>query len=184
MTYANQLTILRMAFVPVFLILVAYGHPQGSLAVFVAAGLTDLLDGFIARNFGQNSTLGELLDPIADKFLLVSSFIALTIQSHVFELRIPLWLTITVISRDLLILISGLLIRLTLGNRRLRPSVLGKLTTALQLLTVFVVLLSSLTPGLESFFTLVTACALAMTVLSGLHYAVRGVRIIAEKEGE
>ncbi|MEE8586449.1 MAG: CDP-alcohol phosphatidyltransferase family protein, partial [Acidobacteriota bacterium] len=118
MTYANQLTILRMAFVPIFLILVAYGHPQGSLAVFVAAGLTDLLDGFIARNFGQNSALGELLDPIADKFLLVSSFIALTVQKDVFDLRIPLWLTITAISRDILLLTGGLAIRLTLGKHR------------------------------------------------------------------
>ena len=179
MTYANQLTILRMAFVPVFLILVAYGHPQGSLAVFVAAGLTDLLDGFIARNFGQNSTLGELLDPIADKFLLVSSFLALTVQKEVFELRIPLWLTITAISRDVLLLSGGLAIRLTLGKHRFPPSIFGKATTVLQLLTVFTVLLSSLVTGLGSFFDLVAIAALAATIASGLHYAVRGIQIIS-----
>ncbi len=179
MTYANQLTILRMAFVPVFLILVAYGYPRACLAVFVAAGLTDLLDGFIARTFSQNSTLGELLDPIADKLLLVSSFIALTVQKEVFDLRIPLWLTITAISRDVLLLSGGLAIRLTLGKHRFPPSMIGKVTTVLQLLTVFTVLLSSLVTGLQGFFDLVVIAALAGTITSGLQYAARGIRIIS-----
>lgn len=184
MTYANQLTVLRMAFVPVFVILVVYGYAKGALAVFVAAGLTDVLDGYIARTFGQNSRLGEILDPIADKVLLTSCFVVLTIQKDAFALVIPLWLTISVIGRDLLLLIGGLIINLTIGNRRFPPSVFGKATTFLQLLTVFTVLLSSVSDVLNPFFTVWVFAALALTVVSGIHYLIRGTRLIgAESSG-
>ncbi len=184
MTYPNQLTVLRMAFVPVFVILVVYGFGRAALVVFIAAGLTDILDGYIARQFGQNSELGEVLDPVADKLLLVSSFIVLTIRSDAFQFSIPLWLTITTIGRDLLLVVSGLIITLVIGKRSFPPTAAGKATTFFQLLTVLTVLASSLLPGLESFFQVVVVLALVTTIGSGLHYSIRGVRMIAESSGQ
>ncbi|HSR67977.1 MAG TPA: CDP-alcohol phosphatidyltransferase family protein [Acidobacteriota bacterium] len=183
MTYANQLTILRMILVPLFLGLIAYGFPVAALAVFVFAGISDVADGYIARNWpDQKSELGEVLDPVADKVLLMTSFLALTIQRDVFDLRIPLWLAIAVIGRDLLLVVAGLIIRLTVGKRRFPPSLLGKRTTFFQLLTVFLVLLSSLTPIHGLLFLIVCYVTLALTVISGLDYSIRGVRIIKRHE--
>ena len=100
MISANQLTILRMAFVPLLVLLVVYDYVVGALAVFLLAGATDLLDGYIARKFGQNTAIGAFLDPIADKLLLVSCFILLSRNVVELNVNIPLWLTITVIGRD------------------------------------------------------------------------------------
>ncbi len=177
MTWANQLTILRMAFVPLFVLLVVYGYLGGAVAVFVMAGMTDLLDGLIARRYGQRTDLGTFLDPIADKLLLVSSFTVLSIQSLDFPVHVPLWLTITVIGRDLLIVLSVLIITLTMGRKLFTPSILGKATTAVQLLTVFVILVGNYfgfaLPGTE----ILIGLTLVLTVLSALHYLGRGMRI-------
>jgi cardiolipin synthase (CMP-forming) len=177
MTSANQLTILRMAFVPLFVLLVVYNYLGGALSVFLLAGVTDLLDGLIARRYGQKTPLGTFLDPIADKLLLVSSFILLSIESLALTVTIPLWLTITVIGRDVLLVVSVAIINLTMGRRLFPPSLFGKATTALQLLTVFVVLVLSYLrlelPLLELLFYL----TFALTVISGLHYLARGMKI-------
>lgn len=183
MTYANQLTILRMIMVPLLLVLVAYGYPVAALAVFVFAGVSDVADGYIARRWASQKTeLGEVLDPIADKLLLISSFLALSLQSEVFDLRIPLWLATVVIGRDLLLVIAGVIIRVTVGKRRFLPTWLGKRTTFFQLLTVFLVLLSSIMPVPELFFRIVCYLTLALTVISGLDYSIRGVGMIRRQE--
>ncbi|HON00757.1 MAG TPA: CDP-alcohol phosphatidyltransferase family protein, partial [Acidobacteriota bacterium] len=99
----NQLTVLRMALVPLFILLVVYSFWLWALITFLVAGVTDLLDGMIARRWGRKTDLGTLLDPLADKLLLVSSFVLFTFSSVPLVVRLPLWLTITVISRDLLL---------------------------------------------------------------------------------
>ena len=103
LTLANQLTILRMLLIPAFVLLVVYGHLGAALGVFVVAGLTDALDGLIARTAGQRTSLGAWLDPMADKLLLVTTFIVLTMPSLPLQHHVPLWLTVLIISRDIVI---------------------------------------------------------------------------------
>src|SRR5438128_7025589 len=99
LTPANQLTLLRMLLIPAFVILVVYGHLGWALIVFAVAGITDALDGLIARRTGQQSSIGAWLDPMADKLLLVSTFIVLTIPGLGLTNRLPVWLTVLIISR-------------------------------------------------------------------------------------
>lgn len=169
LTVANQLTILRMALAPLLVVLVLSRRLTWALVVFVVAGVTDLLDGLIARMGRQRTTLGAMLDPVADKILLASSFVALTWTSSL-EVRIPPWLTVTMLSRDAIILVSVAVINLTLGRRVFYPSVLGKLSTTSQILTVGVVLLlNALGEGWKPVAHLFSA-TLVLTVASALHY--------------
>jgi len=177
LTYANQLTILRMVFVPVFVMLVVYGHMAAAVAVFIVAGITDTLDGLIARRFGQQTPLGAYLDPIADKLLLVSSFVVLSLRNSELPVQIPLWLTITVISRDVLIVVSVVIINLTMGRRVFLPSVVGKATTAFQLLTVFAVMTSAVVTSLVPVVPPLMYATLVLSVVSGSHKSVRGMKI-------
>jgi cardiolipin synthase len=168
-TFANQLTLLRMGLAPLLVILVLSREMRWALAVFVVAGITDLLDGLIARMGHQQTTLGAMLDPVADKVLLTSTFVALTWSSGL-HVSIPVWLTVTTLSRDAIILTGVAIVNLTMGRRVFYPSLLGKLTTASQLITVGVVLLLNAftlrMPGLEWLFWL----TLVLTVGSALHY--------------
>ena len=130
LTLANQLTILRIALIPAFVLLVVYGHLGGALIVFSVAGLTDALDGLIARRAGQRTSLGAWLDPMADKLLLVTTFVVLTLPAIPLTNHLPLWLTVTVISRDVVIVGVVAIVNLAVGPRTFRPSFLGKATTA------------------------------------------------------
>src|SRR5215470_18382800 len=116
-TTANQLTILRIVFVPVFIILLVYHEVGWALATFVLAGLTDVLDGIIARRFGQKTSIGAVLDPIADKLLMTTSIIVLSLPQMGFPNTIPRWLMILAISRDVFILLVSLLVVLMAGWR-------------------------------------------------------------------
>jgi cardiolipin synthase len=169
LTIANQLTILRMGLAPLLIVLVLGGHLGWALAVFVVAGLTDLLDGLAARLGGQKTDLGAMLDPVADKVLLTACFIALTWGNGLL-VEIPVWLTVTTLSRDAIIILSVAVINLAYGRRMFYPSRLGKLTTALQLVTVGVVILLNVlsVPG-DSMLHLF-ALTLVLTVASALHY--------------
>jgi cardiolipin synthase len=177
MTYANQLTILRMAFVPLFIMLLVYEHVLGAIIVFLLAGVTDALDGLIARRFGQKTPLGATLDPVADKLLLVSSFIVLSMSTIHLRVRIPLWLTITAVGRDCLLLFGALVINLTVGRRIFYPSIIGKATTLFQLLTVFAVLVSNFTSLVDLVVQPLIYITLVLTVTSGIHYLVRSMRV-------
>src|SRR5207245_331255 len=106
LTPANQLTLLRMFLIPAFVILVVPGHLGWALVVFATAGVTDALDGLIARWSGQKTTLGAWLDPMADKLLLVTTFIVLTVPGLGLANRLPIWLTVLIISRDVGIVLT------------------------------------------------------------------------------
>ncbi len=125
-TVPNQITFLRLGFLPLFLILMSYEKYRWALLVLVVAGLSDGIDGVLARTLNQRSALGAYLDPIADKLLLSSSFIILA-----FKHEIAWWLTILVLSRDILILVVAAVILLVSGYRPFPPSFLGKLTSRL-----------------------------------------------------
>jgi len=185
LTYANQLTILRMLFVPCFVILLSYDHPKAATVVFLLAAVTDGLDGLLARKLQQKTVLGSFLDPMADKILLTAAFVTLTIPSLPLILHIPIWLTILTISRDVIIAVSVLIIHLQTQHTKFPPSWLGKCTTAVQLLTVGVCLLANFETELATaIFPFVTYSTMAFTLASGLHYAYKSMRIIAAYQVE
>ena len=137
-TVPNQITFLRLGFLPVFLMLIAYDRYRWALLVLVVSGLSDGIDGLLARSLNQRSALGAYLDPIADKLLLSSSFVLLA-----FKRQLAWWLTILVLSRDVLILIVAVVILLVSGYRPFPPSIYGKLTTATEIILVFLVVLGA-----------------------------------------
>jgi cardiolipin synthase len=134
LTVANQLTMMRMALVPLFVLLALSGQFTWALVVFVVAGLTDALDGYIARHGHQSTTLGAMLDPIADKMLVGSAYAVMTWSSAVI-CPMPVWLTVTLLFRDAMLVVGVLLVNLTSGVRVYPPSVLGKVSTVLNVTT-------------------------------------------------
>jgi cardiolipin synthase len=178
LTYANQLTILRMIFIPCFVLFLIYDHSTLAILIFILAGITDGLDGLLARMFHQKTALGSLLDPIADKLLLTAAFVTLTVPSVPVAYHIPAWLTVTAISRDLIIAVAALIIHLQTGYTKFPPSFLGKCTTALQLIMVAFVLGANLTHRVLPILDALVLATLLVTVASGLHYAYRSVRLI------
>ena len=167
-TVPNQITLLRLGFLPFFLILISYEHFRWALLVLVVAGLSDGIDGLLARKLNQKSALGAYLDPIADKLLLSSSFVILA-----FKAKLAWWLTIMVLSRDILLLTVAAVILLISGYRPFPPSILGKCTTAVQILLVFLVVLGAAYPG--DTFTLsiriLVYTVAVLTTVSGFHYS-------------
>jgi cardiolipin synthase len=168
-TLANQLTILRMGLAPLLVVLVISRRLGWALLAFVVAGLSDLFDGYIARHSKSQTTLGAMLDPVADKVLLTATFVALTWTSGL-HVAIPSWLTVTTLSRDAIIIVSVAIVNITLGRRVFYPSLLGKFSTFSQLLTVGVVLLyNAFTITFPPLWPLFAA-TLALTVVSAVHY--------------
>jgi cardiolipin synthase (CMP-forming) len=167
-TVPNQITFLRLGFLPLFLILMSYERYKWALLVLVIAGFSDGIDGLIARKFNQRSSLGAYLDPIADKLLLSSSFVVLA-----FEKQIAWWLTILVLSRDVLILIVAAVIILASGYRPFPPSIYGKFTTFFQIILVFMVVLAAAYPQLQLALLnrVLIYIVSALCVFSGLHYS-------------
>jgi cardiolipin synthase len=178
LTPANQLTLLRMFLIPAFVILVVYGYLGWALIVFGVAGLTDGLDGLIARRSGQKTALGAWLDPMADKLLLVSTFIVLTIPGLGLANRLPLWLTVLVISRDVVIVGTVAIINLAVGPRTFRPTIYGKTATAIYILTAVVAMLFNYLGYHSPVFDLFVYASLLITLVSGLHYIWHTARAI------
>lgn len=164
-TIPNFITALRIILAPIFIIYLIDGNLEAALIIFVIAGISDGADGLVARVFNQKSTLGSYLDPLADKLLLVTAFVVLGWKKVV-----PVWLTVLVISRDVMILLGVLIVFLTRHNFTANPSVLSKTTTCLQLLTVFAVLAKEIIPATESLHPPLFWLTGFFTVASGLHY--------------
>jgi len=175
-TVANLLTILRLALVPVFVGTVFYQHFRIALAIFFVAAVTDGLDGLVARTFNQKTPLGEILDPIADKLLLVSAFVVLSIQGVSPTTVLPTWLTAAVITRDILILLGALIVNFTTGLNRFPPSLPGKVNTLIQVITVVIFLALKVIPQSSIPFSLPLLLSplyyitFGMALFSGLHY--------------
>jgi len=165
-----------MVLIPVFVTLLFYRRFSLALTVFILAGLTDGLDGLLARRFGQQSQLGTVLDPIADKLMLVTAFIVLSMRS-VFpqplpsHLPVPFWVTVTVISRDVFIIVGAAAINMMTGFRGFRPSWLGKLNTTVQIGGIAAIMFAASVPRYTGYYLpTVYAAVFALAVLSGLHY--------------
>lgn len=175
-TTANQLTILRIIFVPLFIILLAYNELGWALGTFVIAGLTDVADGIIARRFGQKTSIGAVLDPLADKLLMTSSIVILSLPQMDFLNTVPRWLMIIMIFRDVFILLVSLIVVLMVGWRVFTPTIYGKASTVMQVLTVFVVLYTNWQQQIVPELTILFYMTGLMTAFSGIHYLVRGLR--------
>jgi cardiolipin synthase len=181
LTLPNLLSLLRMGLVPFFIISVIEGQPRRALAIFVAAGVTDALDGAIARIYHQQSLLGSYLDPIADKLLLMSAYVMLSIPALNHGTPIPVWVTVLVIARDVLLVVVALVLYLAVGVKRFPPSVLSKGTTVLQVAAIVLVLLSGLYASLEPVALGAMYLVGALTLASGLDYIVHVNRLVGEK---
>ena len=182
-TIPNLISVLRMGLVPLFIIAVLEGQALRALILFLVAGLTDALDGFIARFANQQSLLGAYLDPIADKILLTSAYVALTVPSLNHGVQIPIWITVLVIGRDVLLVVVALILYLAGGIRKFPPTLLSKVNTAVQVAAVLVVLLSALWSHLESIATTLLYLVAVLTVSSGLDYVIRYSRSSASASG-
>ena len=192
LTLANQLTILRILIVPLFVILVVYGMLGAALVSFMVAGLTDALDGLIARRAGQRTSLGAWLDPMADKLLLVATFIVLTIPTIPLTNHLPAWLTILVISRDIVIVLTVTIVNLAVGRRTFRPSIWGKVATATYIVTGLLFMVTNYvgfemyllrSPWPISVLDVAVYASLVITVVSSLHYIGYAARMINSADG-
>lgn len=175
MNIPNFLTLMRIFLVPVLVIFLIQGLFFHALVVFVVAGITDGADGFLARILKQKTVLGSYMDPLADKALIASSYVTLAILG-----MIPSWLTVIVVSRDFIILFGISVLSFMSISFDVRPAFVSKVTTVLQLLTIFSVLVLRYLPG--SFcWELVEVAYWAtafFTIISGVHYVTKGLRFI------
>jgi cardiolipin synthase (CMP-forming) len=166
-TAPNQLTLLRLIFIPFVILNVLDDNWHWALGLLVLAGLSDALDGWLARVLDQRTMLGQYLDPIADKLLLSSLFLVLAI-AH----KIPWRYTVLVLSRDVCILATAMALYATVGFRDFRPSIFGKINTVCQIGAVFFVVLAQVlvSPYVVFCEKLFLYATFAFTLLSGVHY--------------
>ncbi|MFC1666622.1 CDP-alcohol phosphatidyltransferase family protein [Candidatus Omnitrophota bacterium] len=181
MNLANKITLLRILLIPFFIACILYyGEARPylrlvALVIFAIAMLTDAIDGGFARSRSQVTDLGIVLDPIADKLLIISAFISLsTIKSIPEDLRIPAWAALTVISRDIIIILGSLIIYFLKGHLAIKPSWLGKITTFFQMMAILTILV------IFKYNKFLIYPAVFFTILSGIDYIWRGSRQLNE----
>ena len=174
MTIPNILTLLRLILIPVFVSQLYYGQFGWALSTFFLAGLSDAIDGFIARRFNQTSEIGKALDPIADKLMMTTAFVVLSLPQIVPRstyLPIPFWLTAAVIARDVLIIVVAGAIFVTTNFRNFRPSIWGKISTSIQVLSVLLILIAVNYPFFgELYLPIVYFMVFSLAAISGFHY--------------
>ena len=178
LTAANQLTLLRMLLIPAFVILVLYGHVGWALSVFVTAGITDGLDGLIARRAGQKTSLGAWLDPMADNLLLVTTFIVLSLPGLGLANRLPVWLTVLIIFRDLGIVLTVAVVNLAVGPRTFHPSIFGKMATATYIATAVAAMVFNYLGYQSVIVDLFVMASLVITLVSAFDYLLHARQII------
>jgi cardiolipin synthase len=169
-TLPNFITLLRLAALPFFLFSIAEGRIGIALLIFVAAGISDGIDGYLARRLDMKSALGAYLDPIADKLLMMGSYLFLAIPSFPVAVKVPIWLAVLVISRDILLMTVGLLMILSSGVRQFPPTWLGKVATVTLIVTVLFVLCANLWSWPMPIVWIAFGAAGTTTVLSGFQY--------------
>ncbi len=180
MTTANRITIFRILLIPFFVVEMLYyvrnGHEVHrwlGISAFAIASICDGVDGYIARRFNQRSELGAVLDPLADKLLLVSAIVLLSFDHSPYLQTVPLWLTGTIIGRDILMLAGVIVIQWMSGKVKVRPRILGKIATVLQMAVVIWILMKW---GPDRWLVWLTGSAAICTGISGLLYVWDGTR--------
>jgi cardiolipin synthase len=177
MNLPNILTLIRVLLIPLFVILIINKYLDWALLTFAIAGITDGMDGLIARLTHQRTELGAYLDPIADKLLLSAAFISLAIIEI-----IPSWLVVIVITRDVIILMGMLVMILTSYHPKINPSLLSKTTTTFQIVTILFVLMAWYFPTFKQLSVIAIYGTAIITILSGAQYIYIGTRILNEKQ--
>ena len=179
LTFANKITICRILAVPFFISTLLYYSPQrdylrfAALGIFLFAVVSDIIDGYIARTRHQKTKAGAILDPLADKVLLISAFICLyKINDYFAVVQIPTWLAVAVISRDVILVVGAMIIQLVQGDLFIEPTRWGKVTTFFQISSVIGVLLQ------WPFSPIVWYVTLILTIISGVDYIRTGIRIL------
>ena len=178
LTPANQLTLLRMLLIPAFVILVVYGQLGWALVVFVTAGITDGLDGLAARWSGEKTSLGAWLDPMADKLLLVTTFVVLTLPGLQLANRLPIWLTVLIFSRDVAIVLTVAIVNVAIGPRTFRPSIFGKIATVVYIFTASFAMLFNYLRHHSVVVDVSIWASLVITLVSSFHYIWHAAQII------
>ena len=191
MTTANKITISRMVLIPIFVVFAAYYSQSirngseilwlriAALASFGIAALSDALDGYIARNFNQSTALGRVLDPVADKLLLLSGIIVLSVTD--WQPTLPIWFAVLVISRDIVIVVGVLIIQSFIGKVKMRPLITSKICTFLQLSCVCWVLLDFWSVEARPIpLDLLICFAAIFTLISGVQYVREGIDQLRE----
>jgi len=177
MNLPNILTLARVLLIPFFVIFIINRNFEWAFFTFALAGITDGIDGLIARITHQRTELGAYLDPIADKLLLSSAFISLAIIEF-----IPSWLVVIVITRDVIILVGFLVMWLTNYHPEINPSLLSKMTTAFQIITILLVLMIGYSSTFQQLSVIAIYATAILTILSGLHYIYKATRILNGKK--
>jgi cardiolipin synthase len=183
-TIPNLLTCLRMALIPVFASLLFYGYSGWALLVFLVAGISDGVDGFVARRFNQESELGTIIDPIADKLLMTVAFIVLALPNVLHPTRflpVPFWVIAAVIGRDVLIVTVAGAINIMTGFHGFKPSWLGKLSTFVQVVAVALILFAAYT-NYSFYLPTVYFIVVLLAVVSGIHYIFHVAKLMKEAE--
>ena len=172
MTFANLITLLRIALIPLFVSALFYQKFGWALLTFIVAGASDAIDGAIARTFDQSSALGKILDPIADKLLMTTAFVVLSMPIMVAgeNLPVPFWLTASVIARDVLIVSVAGAIFIATSFRGFRPSVWGKASTFVQVLGVVLILVAAAFSQFTFYLPVVYFTVFLFAAISGIHY--------------
>jgi cardiolipin synthase len=184
LTIPNILTFMRMGLIPVFVSLVYYGYSKWALAVFLIAGISDGIDGFLARKFNQESELGTIIDPIADKLLMTVAFIILTLPNVLPPTRhlpIPFWVTASVIGRDVLIITIAAAINIITGFRGFKPSFWGKVSTLVQVIGISLVMFAAVS-GYSIFLPTTYFLIVLLVVVSGVHYVFQVTSLMSKEE--
>jgi len=173
MNLPNYITLSRVVLIPIFINLMIYGYDRGAFIVFVVACITDALDGMIARLTHTQTELGAFLDPVADKLLIISAFVTLVLLG-----MLPVWLVIIVVSRDIILVLGSIVIYFTGHKFVARPSIIGKMTTLLQLTTVALALIA-MAFGAETRLMAVLQWGTAgCTLVSAAQYIARGTKLV------
>jgi len=183
MSLANKITIARILLIPFFVACFIYYAPErdflriAALAIFAISMLTDAIDGYVARRYYQRTRLGTFLDPVADKLLIISAYICLSMVKVLpQEFKIPPWVSIVVISRDILIVLGSVIIYMLIGKIEIKPSLIGKITTFSQMITIIVVLLKF------KYSYIAWIAAVVFTTLSGLGYLLSANQTLNESQ--
>jgi cardiolipin synthase (CMP-forming) len=185
-TIPNLLTFLRMALIPVFASLLYYGYSGWALFIFLIAGISDGVDGFVARRFNQESELGTIIDPIADKLLMTTAFIVLSLPNVLHQTRflpVPFWVTAAVIGRDVLIVTVAGAINVMTGFHGFKPSWLGKLSTTVQVFAVALILFAAVF-GYSFYLPTVYFIVALLAFVSGIHYIFHVAKLMKDAEVE
>ena len=175
MNLANKISIARIMLIPFFIAAIVYSRMNIALFFFALAVISDGVDGFIARALKQKTELGKMLDPVADKLLLVSAYICLAMVNNIpAHLKMPPYVSIIVISRDAIIVLGSIIVHIITGDLKVAPSALGKITTFFQMITIAAVLMRF------GHSAVLWNTTVFLTTVSGIDYVIKGSRLLSE----